>query len=339
MESKHLATTRTTLALYIFLDVIDFTSKMRTVEAQTDVINRLNEIVHESVLQIGLQGDNVVYSPTGDGMCIALIGADYNPLCDPPYDVHIRLALRIIQSLDEHNQTCLDDTRKFVIRIGLNQNVDNVIIDVNGRQGLAGSGINMAQRVMDQAGAMQITVGEGVFQTLSQRERYHELFKAHTTILKNGGPLTFYQFLGTESFLNTDALPGFAERTLPRQAISRLEAYYIYYADQNKTALEIFVTTPIERDAAVVWLFIKATDSALEKSLDTLSPAIQRLKGGRSADEQLKYYGAVDIWVIDALADRIMRNDLQNICSSLKQRCFASDRALAMLKEDWPDIP
>lgn len=57
---------------YIFLDIVKFTK--RSVEAQSDVIKELNKIVKESVQTNGLQQDNIIFIPTGDGICLAIRG-------------------------------------------------------------------------------------------------------------------------------------------------------------------------------------------------------------------------------------------------------------------------
>ena len=144
---------KTALIKYIFLDIIGFTNN-RSVEAQADLIGYLNSVVTETLEKHNLATDQDILPeshgqsiliPTGDGICIALIDVG------DEYDIHLRVALDILALIDKHNSETPDDMRKFEVRIGLNENVDNLVTDINGNQNVAGMGINMAQRTMSQA--------------------------------------------------------------------------------------------------------------------------------------------------------------------------------------------
>ena len=69
--------------------------------------------------------------------------------------------------------------RKFHVRIGINENVDNLIIDINGKLNVAGSGINMSQRIMSCCDGGQILISQTVYEFLSAREEYMNLFKVY----------------------------------------------------------------------------------------------------------------------------------------------------------------
>src|SRR5207247_1118195 len=110
--------------------------------------------------------ENRILLPTGDGMCIALI-ATYLP-----YDIHLTLAVEILSALERRNTEITDPMRRFEVRIGLGENVDNLVTDANGHPNVAGYGINTSQRVMSLADGNQILVSRTVFETLRGRERY-----------------------------------------------------------------------------------------------------------------------------------------------------------------------
>src|SRR2546423_5698236 len=129
-------------AKYIFLDVVQFS--MRTAEDQSRIVHRLNSIVRESLGSHGIKEEDRILIPTGDGMCIALIGLHQ-------YDVHVRFALSILKSLHNYNEATAERARRFQIRIGINQNTDILVQDINNRTNIAGAGINDASRVMGQA--------------------------------------------------------------------------------------------------------------------------------------------------------------------------------------------
>lgn len=80
---------------YIFLDVVGFT-RGRSVEAQADIVETLNEIVGSLLHEFDLPSDERILLPTGDGICIAILKRDL-------YDLHIRFALNILEKLYINN--------------------------------------------------------------------------------------------------------------------------------------------------------------------------------------------------------------------------------------------
>ncbi|NQT56065.1 MAG: hypothetical protein HQ551_07535 [Desulfobacteraceae bacterium] len=170
---------------YIFLDIVKFTS--RSVEAQSDVICALNETVKASVGERDLQEENVLYIPTGDGICIAMSE-------ELIFDIHMLVALDILDKIHNYNEKQEDEMRQFNVRIGINENIDNVIEDINGRINVAGSGINVASRIMDNADEGQILVGQAVYDILRYRERYMNSFKTYSATIKHGNQAWHYNF-------------------------------------------------------------------------------------------------------------------------------------------------
>lgn len=129
MESELKEVTRR-YTKYIFLDVVQFGN--RSAEAQTEIVSRLNEIVRKSLDAVHMKHDNdTILIPTGDGVCVGLVGSDL------AYDVQMRVALDVLLSLYETNQTTQNETRRFQVRIGINQNTDILITDINGRLNVA----------------------------------------------------------------------------------------------------------------------------------------------------------------------------------------------------------
>ena len=145
---------------YLYLDVVDFTVK-RSVESQTEIIDALNNIIRKSTAILPIRPDRIVFLPSGDGMGIALLDEI------APYDVHIIGAVEILRQIKAHNIAQTDPMRRFEVRVGISQNVDNIITDINGTKNVAGDGINTAQRVMTVAGRSQIIVSQMVHETLS----------------------------------------------------------------------------------------------------------------------------------------------------------------------------
>src|SRR5438876_10940737 len=110
------------------------------------------------------RGKTRLFIPTGDGLCIALINTEGRYR----YDIHMLVALNILESLEDYNRSQPDEMRRFHVRIGINSNEDNLINDINARPNLAGAGISLASRIMDKADGSQILVGESVFERLQQ---------------------------------------------------------------------------------------------------------------------------------------------------------------------------
>ena len=190
----------TVVGKYIFLDIVGYSYK-RTVEAQTDIIAVMNRIVNDSLKSFEIKDKNRILIPTGDGMCIAVLDMTN------PFDVHIQLALRILETLDKYNRSQKDEMRKFQVRIGINENTDNMIIDINGNKNVAGAGITEAQRIMDQANAGNILVGRTVYNHLKQRDKYVQNFKEFEVFIKHYQKLEIYQYLDpTISYLNSEEI-------------------------------------------------------------------------------------------------------------------------------------
>ncbi len=78
---------KTIPAKYIFLDVVGF-SRGRSVEAQTDIVNSLNDLVRDVITKNNVAKERVIYLPTGDGICIALLNIE------EPFDVHLLICFR-----------------------------------------------------------------------------------------------------------------------------------------------------------------------------------------------------------------------------------------------------
>ena len=74
------------LVRYVYFDVVNF-SKGRSIEAQTDILIHLNQIVGQAVSGIIALSDQTIFLPTGDGVCVCLVNLIH------PLDLDIRIAL------------------------------------------------------------------------------------------------------------------------------------------------------------------------------------------------------------------------------------------------------
>lgn len=123
---------------YVYFDVVDFT-KSRSIEAQTDILLDLNRIVAEVIS--GVEGliDQAILLPTGDGVCICLVNTIRS------YDLDIRIALDVLDRLFLLRKEKIDQARQFEVRVGLNENQDNLIVDSRGCPSFSGSTLRSAQ--------------------------------------------------------------------------------------------------------------------------------------------------------------------------------------------------
>jgi Adenylate and Guanylate cyclase catalytic domain len=138
----------------------------------------------------------VIFLPTGDGICIVLL--NINP---PEYDhnVHMNIAFNIIKFINNYGKATQFDNRKFKVYIGLNEHRDNMVIDINKRPNIVGTGINMASRIMSLADENQILVSESVFSNLKNTTKYTEdQFRKYCGRVKHGTMIRFYQFVGKD---------------------------------------------------------------------------------------------------------------------------------------------
>jgi len=221
---------------YIYLDVVRFTD--RTVEAQSDIIQVLNSLVKESVINIKYTNDkkgkgsirkkDVLFLPSGDGMCIALFENNDR------YDVPLLIALEILRLLAIYNEKFQADiSRSFRVRIGLNGNHDNLIKDINGKDNVAGAGINYAQRIMSLADGGQILVGQSIHEILTQHDKYLHLFKQLDGNVKYNKSLKVFQYIGTDIGVNIDQPSSVGFKSVSqREIISKIENDLIEYENR-----------------------------------------------------------------------------------------------------------
>jgi class 3 adenylate cyclase len=168
---------------YIFADIVGFTER-RTVDAQVEIISGLND-----AFRSGLEGTEAIFLPTGDGICAGIIASK------APADAHLQGALRVLNFMHEWSGDQVRLDRCCELRVGINESVDVIITDINGRRNIAGNGINQAQRLMSMADGRQIIAGRAAYETLSSRDAYADAFREVRAETKRGAVLTGYQYI------------------------------------------------------------------------------------------------------------------------------------------------
>jgi len=131
------------MAHVLFMDIVGYTR--RPLEGQSSVVQQLRSVVRAcSGFKRALESDSLICLPTGDGMALVFFA---NDVCAP-----IHTALEIAAALRENEM--------FGLRMGLHSGLVFRVPDINGAQGVAGGGINFAQRVMDCADAGHILMSQ-----------------------------------------------------------------------------------------------------------------------------------------------------------------------------------
>lgn len=266
---------------------------------------------------------------------------------EDPYDIHIQIALDILERLHQHNgDRNLEESRKFMIRIGINANTDNLVTDINGRLNIAGRGINVAQRVMDKADGGQILVSQAVYETLQQREKYMNLFEGYEAKTKHGESVNVYQLLlyGRDS-LNTDT-PSAFEVEVSERKLPKLVAHYFAHATSNRSDLLSKKDSGYEYPA-VVLLYLRSIDSVEQSNSSEVDETHFAAHGEGKAtfSEQIAYYKSQDFWTIAKLSDFIKRVYLSDSAWCFERRVggitdyrFVNGSGLDKLLKDWPEI-
>jgi class 3 adenylate cyclase len=324
-------------AKYVFLDIVGFT-RDRHVEAQAACVEKLNKIVRialDSVVDVA--PEDRILLPTGDGMCIVLLGRD------APYDIHVQVALAILANLDANNDQTEDEMLRFKVRIGINANEDNLITDINGNPNMAGSGINVAQRVMDSADGNQILVSTRVHETLRDRKKYMGMFRGYSATTKHGLSVPVYQLVKEgERGLNVDVPRNFqkpapVEKEEPR--LTKHVAYYLAHAIRNRPIL-------VENKDKIY----DDDDSRRQSESTEVEYTYTRTYKAKSATfwEQYEHYRSQDSYVMSDFGHFIQFGNEEYL--SRYSYCFvkdniglsdyraASERGREKLKRDWPEI-
>jgi class 3 adenylate cyclase len=332
---------RTAAIKYVFLDVVNY-SQDRSVEAQTDIIGTLNQLVRTSTQELALPDDRVIFLPTGDGICIALVAVE------SPFDIHLRLALKLLEHLDSSNSTIADEMRKFAIRIGINQNVDNLVTDINGKPNVAGAGVNVAQRVMSAGDANQILVGQAVFETLRHREKYMKSFRSYTATAKHDVALPVHQFIESHKGLDISTPSQFRVAEKEEKNLTKFAAYYMAHAIKNRESLLRVVNALAGGGyAAIVLLNQIARDSVGFSEASETSPYRPHTwkAGVANFRDQFDFYYAIDFWVTNELAFDIVEQDLpagpryfDESSGCILRAHFVTADGREKLRNDWPTI-
>lgn len=321
-------------AKYVFLDVVGY-SKGRTIEAQSHIITVLNEAIREAVAASGVSKDQVLLLPTGDGVGIALIDVMR------PYDVDVRLALGLLERIHAANAAQTDPQRRFLVRVAVNENSDNLVVDVNGNRNVTGLGINQAQRIMSTADGGNVLVGPVVAERLSQRDTYQGKLRSMKVQVKHGVELRVCQLVdSTIAWLNSnEPTPLRADDT---ELIPKFLAVYMGLLVQHS----VFVRSHLapRQAVAMVALFSMMAADAVDPLQKPGKGVVKRVppEHGTALGALLEYYQAIDVWVLEAYTRFFVESQIGTEYRAFfegKEKCLlVSDAGRAAVQRDWPEV-
>jgi hypothetical protein len=326
---------------YIYLDVIAFT-KDRSVEAQSDIIDSLNKIVKECIISNEIPQEKLIVIPSGDGLCISLIDINH------PFDIYMILSVNIMTLIDDYNSQIEDKSRQFLVRIGINENIDNLIIDFNGNRNTAGSGINMAYRIMEKADGGQILVSETTYDILKTREKYIGHFRGYQTKSKHGQIFNVYQYINQDiKGLNTKTPSAFAKVQPVEQPLTKVVAYYLAHSLANNK----FLLSKLEHGTfgytSVILLYFLSVDSEANSNAtiyDLPNKHAWGAQNNKPFNEQFEHYDDIDFWVLCEYAGCIIQRVLIPYRYCFENTVmgpdfvFVNEKGETKLKQEWPNI-
>jgi TolB-like protein/Tfp pilus assembly protein PilF len=145
------------IAHVLFIDVVGYSKLL--VNEQRAVIEELNQLVRKTpqVRKSDAAG-KLIRIPAGDGMALVFFQTPEEP---------VQCAMEIARGLRNHPQ--------IQLRMGVHSGPIDQIKDVNDRTNVAGTGINIAQRVMDCGDAGHILVSKRVADDLAQDRLWQPL--------------------------------------------------------------------------------------------------------------------------------------------------------------------
>jgi len=323
-------------AKHIFIDIVSYTHN-RSVEAQSDIISVLNNIVTNSIGDKNIDKDQYVFIPTGDGMCISLINMNM------PFDIHIELAILILKKLSAHNNEENDNMRKFNLRIGINENTDNLITDINKNKNISGKGINYASRIESLCDDNQILVGDSVFDKLNQREKYMKSFTTYTAKVKHNIPLKVHQYRNKKlNFLNNEVPSEF--KTIKKDTekedtkMTLFEAHYLATCIKNENFIIVNFDDGDKSAYSLQVLLFQLTEDTIENQKKSKTNPNPRQKVEKNKEEYFKVLETYNFWIVCDLSSYNMKklNAISRyICDNY---LFVNEDGKDKLKEEYPEI-
>jgi serine/threonine-protein kinase len=138
------------IAHLLLIDVVGYSKLL--VNEQVELLQELNQMVRSTeCFRAAEASGKLIRVPTGDGMALVFFHSPEEP---------VRCALEISRALRDHPH--------IQLRMGVHSGPVNRVRDVNDKTNIAGSGMNVAQRVLDCGDAGHILLSKHVAEDLTQ---------------------------------------------------------------------------------------------------------------------------------------------------------------------------
>lgn len=149
------------IAHVLFIDVVGYSALL--INEQSAIVAELNRVVRETPhFQSAEAAEKLIRIPTGDGMALVFFNSPEAP---------VHCAVEVAKALRGNE--------KIRVRMGIHSGAVHWVDDVNNRANVAGTGVNVAQRIMDCADAGHILISKRVAEDLLQhgdwRPALHDL--------------------------------------------------------------------------------------------------------------------------------------------------------------------
>ena len=145
------------IAHLLLIDVVGYSKLL--VNDQIELLQELNRIVRSTeCFRAAEASGELIRVPTGDGMALLFFRSPEEPA---------QCALEISEALKDHPD--------IQLRMGVHSGPVNRVIDVNEKTNIAGSGINVAQRVLDCGDAGHILLSTHVAEDLAEYRHWQTL--------------------------------------------------------------------------------------------------------------------------------------------------------------------
>jgi adenylate cyclase len=142
------------IAHVLFIDIVAYSTLL--IDQQTELVRELNEKVRNTdEFRAADAAGKLIRMATGDGMALAFFTSP---------DAPVRCAIELSEAVRQ--------TPRLQLRIGIHSGPVDKLADLNDRSNVAGSGINIAQRVMDCGDAGHILLSRRVADDLAQYGRW-----------------------------------------------------------------------------------------------------------------------------------------------------------------------
>ena len=173
------------IAHVLFIDVVGYSKFL--IDEQARIVDELNRIIRNtSRFQSAQAAGKLIRIPTGDGMALVFFTSPEAP---------VQCAVEVSELLRNNEQ--------IQVRMGIHSGPVNSVRDVNERSNVAGTGINIAQRIMDCADAGHILLSKRVAEDLGQHGRWRsKLHNLGEIEFKHGTVMSVFNLYG-EGFGNS----------------------------------------------------------------------------------------------------------------------------------------